>query len=257
MRTKMALALGAALATACGGTFDGSQGTTGEVDAGALQLPPQASPVAQEQVRSIPVCPGRALPEDARCHAHVVVDESGAPRATPAVPSGLGPSDLWDAYALPSGLGSAWTWNGQTIAIVDAYDNPSAEADLGVYRAQFGLPPCTTQNGCFRKVNQNGGTKPPRANQGWALEIALDVQMASAICPSCKLLLVEASTNSLANLGAAVNRAATLGANAISNSYGAGEFAGAARRYAPSFVLSMTNQAPAQVAADATTTQAR
>ncbi len=166
-----------------------------------------------------PVCPGPAAEGEARCHSRVRLDESAQPFAS-GVPSGYGPSDLQGAYALPS----ATAGSGQTIAIVDAYDDPRAESDLAVYRAQFGLPACTTANGCFRKVDQSGGTSYPRADRGWALEISLDVQMASAICPNCRILLVEASSNSIANLAAAVDTAARLGANVISNSYGAGEF---------------------------------
>lgn len=95
-----------------------------------------------------------------------------------------------------------------------------------MYRNQFGLPPCTTANGCFRKVDQNGGTAYPRGDAGWAQEISLDLDMASAICPNCKILLVEASSNSFANLAAAVDRAALMGATVISNSYGGGEYSG-------------------------------
>ena len=105
------------------------------------------------------------------------------------------------------------------MAIVDAYDDLTAEVDLGVYRSQFGLPPCTTANGCSKKVDRNGGTSYPRKNGGWAQEISLDVDMVSAVCPNCKIVLVEATTNSFANLGAAENTAASL-ANIISNSYG-------------------------------------
>src|SRR5262249_5708626 len=90
----------------------------------------------------------------------------------------------------------------------------------------FGLAPCTTANGCFRKVDQNGGTNYPRADKGWAQEISLDLDMVSAICPNCNILLVEANSNSFVNLAAAVDTAASLGANAISNSYGGSEFAG-------------------------------
>jgi subtilase family serine protease len=107
--------------------------------------------------------------------------------------------------------------------VVDAYDLPTAEADLAVYRSYFGLPACTTANGCFRKVDQNGGINYPVANAGWGQEIALDIDMVSAVCPSCHILLVEASDNTSANLGAAVNKAVSLGAIAVSNSYGGPE----------------------------------
>ncbi|HEX5971072.1 MAG TPA: S53 family peptidase [Gemmatimonadaceae bacterium] len=168
------------------------------------------------------VCPG-AVAGSARCHSWVRVDASGKP-VTNVTPSGYGPADLISAYNLPQTAGATWSWNGQTIAIVDAYDAPSAESDLGVYRSTYGLPACTTANGCFRKVNQTGGTKAPRANGGWAQEISLDLDMASAICPNCKILLVEASSNSFANLSAAVDEAAKLGATVISNSYGGSEY---------------------------------
>jgi subtilase family serine protease len=134
------------------------------------------------------------------------------------VPSGYGPADLRSAYSL-SGTGGA----AQTIAIVDAYNDPNAESDLGVYRSQYGLGACTTANGCFRKVSQSGGTSYPKASSGWAQEISLDLDMASAICPACHILLVEATSSSLASLGTAVNTAARLGATTISNSYGGGE----------------------------------
>jgi subtilase family serine protease len=132
---------------------------------------------------------------------------------------GYTPCDLISAYALPS----ASAGSGQTVAIVDAYDDPNAESDLNTYRAAWGLSACTTANGCFRKVNQSGGTSYPTANGGWAQEISLDLDMVSAICPNCKIILVEASSATLANLGTAVNEAAALGANAISNSYGGSE----------------------------------
>jgi subtilase family serine protease len=130
-------------------------------------------------------------------------------------PEGLGPSDLQAAYNLPS----ATAGQGQTIAVIDAYDDPNAESDLGVYREQFGLSPCTTANGCFQKIDQDGGENYPGADVSWATEISLDLDMASAICPNCHLLLVEASSDGYTDLGAAVNTAVRLGANVISNSY--------------------------------------
>src|SRR5437764_11804199 len=114
----------------------------------------------------------------ARCHADVVTNAAtGAPLATSG-PSGYGPSDLRSAYGL--GSMSASGGSGQTVAIVDAYDDPNAEADLAVYRSQFGLPACTTANSCFRKVNQNGGTTYPSTSASWAQEISLDLDMVSA-----------------------------------------------------------------------------
>jgi len=136
----------------------------------------------------------------------------------PLMIKGYGPNDIRAAYHLPAG------GNGMTVAIVDAYDDPLVESDLAVYRATFGLMPCTTQNGCFRKVNQIGATSYPQADIAWAKEIALDVDMVSAACPACKILLVEANTSNLDDLGAAVDRAVALGANAVSNSYAAQEY---------------------------------
>ncbi|HTD49306.1 MAG TPA: S53 family peptidase, partial [Acidimicrobiia bacterium] len=136
--------------------------------------------------------------------------------------SGYTPAYLQSAYNAPSTTNGV----GQTVAIVDAYDDPTAEADLAHYRAQFGLPACTTANGCFRKVDQNGGTAYPSADAGWANEISLDLDMVSALCPNCHILLVEASSTFTSDLGTGVNEAVTLGANVVSNSYGGSEFAG-------------------------------
>ena len=158
----------------------------------------------------------------ARCHAHVVTDARGEEmdgQASPnVVPSGFGPNDLRSAYAI--------TADGTTtIAIVDAYGYPNAERDLGIYRAQYGLPACTTANGCFKKVNQNGVQGSyPATDTGWSQEQALDVDMASAMCSGCKIVLVQATTPSYANLAAAVRTAAAMpGVTVISNSYGGSE----------------------------------
>ncbi len=162
-----------------------------------------------------------ALVGQARCFAIVKMPIAGSglqPNAT--TPSGYVPADLQSAYSLPSSTAG----NGQTVAIVDAYNDPNAEADLGVYRSQFGLSACTTANGCFKKVSQTGSTSYPRNNASWSQEISLDLDMVSAICPNCHILLVEAKSATLANLGASVNTAAKLGATAISNSYGGNEY---------------------------------
>ncbi len=174
-------------------------------------------------VRHAAVCPAESARDVAHCHARVVVDERGEV-ITHETPSGLGPADLRSAYKISSS-GNAST----VIAIVDAFGYPDAEADLAVYRAQYGLPPCTTANGCFRKVDQRGGTSYPDFNRGWAGETALDLDMASAICPSCSILLVEGDTNGNADLAAAVDTAAALGAHVISNSYGSAESSSSSR----------------------------
>jgi len=140
-------------------------------------------------------------------------------------PSGYGPADLQSAYNLAAAAGTDGT--GETVAVVDAYDDPNAEADLAVYRSQYGLPPCTTANGCFTKVNQSGqqGNYPPvDTTGGWEAEEAVDLDMVSAICPNCHILLVEASTNGLGDLGLADNTAVSLGAAFVSDSWNGVEF---------------------------------
>jgi subtilase family serine protease len=152
----------------------------------------------------------------ARCFA-IRVDRVRKGRVRHAdSPIGYGPSDLQSAYSLPSLTKGAH----QTVAVVDGYDDPAAEHDLAVYRKQFGLPACTTSNGCFHKVDQNGGGDYPETDGGWGQEISLDLDMVSAVCPHCHLLLVEATTTSMANLGQAEDTAVRLGAAAVSNSYG-------------------------------------
>ncbi len=163
------------------------------------------------------LCPDTPAPGYVRCHAHVRTAADGETVTPSATPQGFGPADLQAAYNIPKGATG-------TVAIIDAQDDPSAEADLAKYRTQFGLPACTTANGCFKKVNQKGAASPlPTADSGWAGEISLDLDMVSAACPACKILLVEATSASNSDLGTAVNTAASLGADAISNSYGGGE----------------------------------
>jgi hypothetical protein len=140
------------------------------------------------------------------------------------VPGGLTPQNLHAAYSLPSETAGSAT---QTIGIVDAYNDPTAEADLAAYDTAFGLPACTTANGCFRKLDEQGRASPLPARSGeWSTEISLDLQMAHAICQNCRLVLVEAASTSYGDLGTAVNAAAAAGATEISNSYGGPEAAG-------------------------------
>lgn len=184
---------------------------------GTTAVPTSAEPAADLE----PVC-GTPAEGHARCYAMRATDEAPVMRLSAAqTPAGLGPQDIQSAYSLPSDGGT-----GKTVAIVDAYDDPNAEADLAVYRAQYGLPPCTTENGCFKKVDQRGGTNYPSTSESWAGEIALDLDMVSAAAPNAHILLVETDNAGLENLGAGVDLAVAMGAKYVSNSYGRpGDFA--------------------------------
>jgi len=167
------------------------------------------------------VCP--AVPTGfAHCQELVVTDAQGNPLAS-AGPTGLSPLTIDSVYGFPGVTSGAG--NNYTIALVDAYDDPTAASDLSTFSAQFGLPPCTTSNGCFTKVNQTGGITYPKSNSGWALEISLDIEWAHAIAPGAKILLVEASSNSFTNLMAAETYAKGH-ASYVSNSWGGGESSG-------------------------------
>ncbi|PZS17152.1 MAG: peptidase S8 [Pseudonocardiales bacterium] len=172
-----------------------------------------APPAHASALRTAHIC-AVAAKGYAHCDAQVVVDSVGKP-AVASAPKGLGPADIRSAYALSASAGA-----GRTVAIIDAYNDPTAESDLAAYRKNYGLVACTSASGCFRKVSQTGGATLPKTDAGWATEISLDLDMVSAACPACKILLVEATSSSFANLGVAVNYAATQHVVAISNSYG-------------------------------------
>jgi subtilase family serine protease len=134
---------------------------------------------------------------------------------------GLRPAMVRHAYGfdLVSNQGA-----GQTIAIVDAYDDPNIESDLAVFNQQFGLAACTTANGCFRKIYASGSK--PAANAGWAMEISLDVEWAHALAPQAKIVLVEAASNNTGDLLHAVDVAVQSGASVVSSSWGCPEYSG-------------------------------
>ncbi|HLI60090.1 MAG TPA: S53 family peptidase [Solirubrobacteraceae bacterium] len=210
----------------------------GMVAAAGLMLPASAWALPHSGARNLSsrhVC-ASATAGAASCDALIVTQRSGSPLhgkpgASPTTVAGYHPADLQSAYKLPSSS----TGSGQTVAIVDAYNDPKAASDLATYRATFGLPKtstCSVSGGkvvspggpCFLQVGQSGSpTSLPRNNASWSQEISLDLDMVSAICQNCNILLVEASSASLTNLGSAVNEAAKLGATEISNSYGGGE----------------------------------
>ncbi|WP_127361548.1 carboxypeptidase regulatory-like domain-containing protein [Actinacidiphila soli] len=156
----------------------------------------------------------------ATCPLMGVTDSHGALAAGSSTPpaTAVTPNDLRGAYSLPTG------GSGETVAIVDAGGYASAEADLAVFRSTYGLPACTTANGCFTKVDQNGGHNLPPDDAGWSIETALDLDAVSAACPDCHILLVQGDSASLDDLGQAEDTAAAHHPAAISNSYGvAGE----------------------------------
>jgi hypothetical protein len=222
MRRRLRIATSVAAAMLTGTAFGGLSAQNASAQSASIQ---NAS--AQSAPHSAPtkrLCSASAAPGQMACLALVRTDIAGVPAdalSPAATPAGYGPGDLRSAYKL-TGNGSAT----ETVAIVDAYDDPNAESDLAAYRSQYGLGACTTANGCFRKVNESGGTSYPAPDSGWAGEISLDLDMVSAIAPGAHILLVEATSATMTDLGASVNEAVALGAKFVSNSYGGGESAG-------------------------------
>lgn len=209
----------AACATACSGSHVSQSGdSAGSTAQTEETVSVSATVVPSYTYRRVCADPGQGK---MRCLAYQRADFRGeyGPFASPQDSQGFTPSDLRAAYDLPSSGG-----NGRLVAIVDAYDYADAESDLATYRSQFGLPPCSSQNGCFTKVNQQGQASPlPQQDQSWAGEISLDLDMVSAVCPDCKILLVEASGSDMDSFGASVDTAVKLGAVVVSNSYGGRE----------------------------------
>jgi hypothetical protein len=187
-------------------------------------------PLAQPGARAFGEAPGGEEDEEQPEGAEAGESLSGATAPTQDTEftkpnkKALTPANLLTAYNL-NGVTPSST---QTVAIVDAFDSTTIASDLQVFSSQFGLPACTEANGCFRKVNQLGKASPLPASageleRGWAQEIATDVETVHGLCPSCHIVLVEAESNSNANLYAAEQTAASLGATEISNSFGGGE----------------------------------
>jgi subtilase family serine protease len=191
----------------------------------------QAKPRWGEYHRS--VC--AALVGEMRCLAQeATMSAGGSPLASSTPPVGsYGPAQLQGAYSLSAASGSKGA--GGTVAIVDAYNEPYIKNDINKYRSQYGIPAISTSGSgspSFRVVNQTGGAKLPRIDSGWGDEEALDVEMVSAICPNCSIVLVEASSPSIANLDTAERTAQSYQATsyppvvAVSNSWNGSEFSG-------------------------------
>ncbi|HEY3953061.1 MAG TPA: S53 family peptidase [Streptosporangiaceae bacterium] len=200
-----ALVLAVTLSAAPGATA--SAATHGHPAAAAVSYAPAACGTAHHA-------------RQAQCYAMVATNAQHRPAVSPADPptGALGPADIQSAYNLPAGTAGS----GETVAIVDAFGDSTAESDLAAFRSYYGMPACGTAIGCFRKVDQTGGTDypPDSPGTGWALETSLDLDAVSAACPNCSMLLVEANTNAIPDLGAAVDEAVSLGAKFVSNSYG-------------------------------------
>ena len=178
-------------------------------------------------------CSEGSGPQVARCYLSVETASQSAmsPSATEATLCQANKSAGWTACNIESAYGIKkdikTDGNGNVVAVVEAYDDPNAASDLATYRSANKLPACTTSNGCFEKVNQTGQTSNyPSPDSGWASEASLDMQMVSAVCPLCHILLVEANSSGFGDLATAENEAVTLGAHVISNSWGSGEYDG-------------------------------
>lgn len=204
-----------------------SPGTAGAVGSSgsSIHLLQATSPVASHYAQFRPIC-GPPAHGRGSCTAMRVVQVPKATAGAVLLSSadfatgpggGLTPSDLATAYDLNTTASGA----GQTVGIVDAYNDPNINSDLQVFDGYYGLTPCSIADGCLRVVSQSGGTTSgiPNDTTGWTGEIALDVETVHALCPNCKIILVEANSNSGADLGASEDEAVTLGATVVNNSF--------------------------------------
>jgi hypothetical protein len=195
--------------------------------AGAAASTSSAAPAAHRVAPGLRMACPPAPAGDARCFALYQVQTS-VNRAIaegimgrPSRPAGLTPKAIESAYRLPVNR-----LTHQTVAVSIAYNTPHLAQYLAHYRHYFGLPPCTGASGCFRVVNQHGKASPlPPSGlfSGWDLEATLDVSMISVACPHCKIVVVEANSPTFKAMAETDTSAARLGAQVISNSYGARE----------------------------------
>ena len=176
----------------------------------------QRAPESARALAITPVCPVGNVPGVATCSSLLRTDITPNPSSLVSLLSlpGLHPSDLTAAYGITN---ASTAGSGQTVGVVVAFDNPLLALDLAVYRAEFGLPPCTVVSGCLRLVSAS----PLNVNlsPAWEAESDLDVEMVSAICPNCKIVVAEAASDQISDLVAAVGTAVASGATVVSNSY--------------------------------------
>jgi Putative Ig domain/Ricin-type beta-trefoil lectin domain len=219
----LVLPFGLAVATASPG-YAAAHTSQHSVSAAAGRVRPQATRRLSLPSGVRTACPVPPPPGHASCLALVRTKLHGV-RPDDVSPNIYGPSELQTAYNLTAD--SVSDGGGETVAVVDAYNDPKAASDLAVYRKQWGLPACntTTGAGCVTVVNQEGATHPlPQADPtgGWELEESLDLDMVSAICPNCHIILAEANSNLVTDLSASENAAVDLGAKFVSDSWGGG-----------------------------------
>ncbi|HVS42269.1 MAG TPA: DUF4214 domain-containing protein [Candidatus Dormibacteraeota bacterium] len=206
--------LGAALALGDGGVLPASAASAGYSSASICPVPRPGHAT----------CMARVLTRAGQ-RVHPAVRGAVQPDLGPS--GGLGPSEIASAYGLPTALPPGPV---PTVAIVDAFHHVTitgsgnSDDDLAVYRSYYGLAPCTVGNGCFRKVDQWGGTNyPTTTDLGWDGEADLDIDAVSAVCPACRILFVESRSDSTDDLMTAVASAVAQGASEVSLSWGGSE----------------------------------
>jgi hypothetical protein len=221
-RLRRALAAGAAALIAVTGLAVGGEGTAAAPVAAASVSPSAATstPFCAPAKPGYRTCLGLALKPAFRRQTPARAGSRAQAVENPA--GGYAPQDIQSAYGLTGAVST--NGSGQTVAVVDAYDDPNAAADLATYRTYFGLPACTVVSGCFTKVDLSSGTTDPTG--GWELETSLDIEAVSTACPLCHILLVEANDAIDASLIAAIQKASSLGASDISLSFGGCEGGG-------------------------------
>lgn len=204
------LAAGLAIGAIIGGTAPAQASGTGQSPGGSYTLPTGIIDPCP------PVSPGLA-----GCAARISAPSAASAQseakasAAAVTPSGYAPTDLRQAYGLQSGTEGS----GQTVAVVTPYDDPDAASDLAAYRGQYGLSPCTAADGCLAQVSQAGTSSLPATDAGWSSPVSESIDMISAICANCRIIIVEASTSAITDLGTAENEAVSLGAKFIVNDW--------------------------------------
>ena len=211
---------------------------------GAVRWTPAAEALAASGATAVPAGCNTGGPGTSHCYLRLAPAPTPVPQAgatcTVNESAGYHPCNIQNAYGLTSL--SATAGRGVIVAVVDAYDNAKAAKDLKTFRKTFGLPKCA--RGCFEKLNQNGQTRPlPAKNNSWAQESALDIEMVSAVCPLCHIMLIEANSSGSGDLYAAVNKAVALGAKVVSTSWGSNEYSTEASQdvYFDHFGVPITN----------------